>query len=75
IWTIKGQMKYSDTRLYLTLFSVLSLLVVGTTFFVAIICYRNFSKGLKQYVLRDKGDLDETDNRSNDEHGRKPIDT
>jgi len=44
--------QYGDTRNYLLLFSIISLLVVGSTLCVAFVCYRNFGQGLKQYVLK-----------------------
>ncbi|KAI8929062.1 hypothetical protein BC831DRAFT_445361 [Entophlyctis helioformis] len=43
--------KYSDTKYYLTFFAALSLLMVISTFVVAIQCILNFGKGLKTHLL------------------------
>lgn len=39
--------KYSDTKNFLTFFAALSLAVVIATFVIAVICVRNFGRGLK----------------------------
>ncbi|KAI9101281.1 hypothetical protein DFS34DRAFT_592163 [Phlyctochytrium arcticum] len=50
IYMRKNEPQYSDTKHYLTFFACLSLAVMIMTFVNAIICYRNFGKGLKEHI-------------------------
>jgi len=45
--------KYRNVAVYLTVFSVLSLIMNIATLFMSIVCFRNFGKGLEPYLSGD----------------------
>jgi len=51
IWDPAKATQYQFLQKYLTLFSIISLLASLLTLVEAIICYKNFDKGLKPYLL------------------------
>jgi hypothetical protein len=66
IWTDpKRATKYTNVSVYLTVFSVLSLLVSMATLVMSIVCFRDFGKGLKPYLTgeKDLGKEEEPGNR------------
>ncbi|KAI9226412.1 MAG: hypothetical protein DHS80DRAFT_18730, partial [Piptocephalis tieghemiana] len=64
IWTDpERKRKYENVKYYLTVFSVISLLMSLITLLQAIICYRHFGKGLRPYLLREGAGLERPDGR------------
>ncbi|KND01770.1 uncharacterized protein SPPG_03562 [Spizellomyces punctatus DAOM BR117] len=61
IYMRKNEPQYSDTKHYLTFFACLSLAVMIMTFVNAIVCYRNFGKGLKEHIHDSRRQRDEAE--------------
>ncbi|RKP11239.1 hypothetical protein BJ684DRAFT_4811, partial [Piptocephalis cylindrospora] len=62
IWTDpQRKKKYDNVKYYLTVFSFISLLMSLVTLVQAILCYLNFGKGLKPYLLREGAGLERPD--------------
>ncbi|RKO99591.1 hypothetical protein CXG81DRAFT_14297, partial [Caulochytrium protostelioides] len=63
--------KYKNINIYLTFFAAVSLAMVLATMAIAIICYRNFDKGLKPILLRSATSLSST---ASDSRNRSVVD-
>ncbi|KAJ3291725.1 hypothetical protein HK104_005863 [Borealophlyctis nickersoniae] len=59
IYTRQDDPRYKDTKNYLTFFASLSLAVVLGTLVNAILCYRNFGRGLKQHIMSSSSNVTE----------------